>query len=130
MAGGYSPDLAALIDDYLAANPTRNRALDMLPLFAHLDEPRVRAAIDDPQIKSRPTYHYRLPDSRVRMPGWNITREWQRWLVVEHVAADPELAARIAGAYLAYVDAPVLEAVTALSWAETCGELLIAAGLV
>jgi hypothetical protein len=32
------PDLDTLIDDYLEYNPTRNRALDFLPLFLHLDE--------------------------------------------------------------------------------------------
>ena len=39
----YWPDLATLIDDYLVDNPTRNRMLDMLPLFLFLDEDRVRA---------------------------------------------------------------------------------------
>ena len=33
----YQPDLATMIDDYLAANATRNRGLDMLPLFAELE---------------------------------------------------------------------------------------------
>ena len=37
----YAPDSGRLIDDYLRHNPTRNRALDMLPVFAHLDEARV-----------------------------------------------------------------------------------------
>ena len=32
----YQPDLDTFIDDYLADNPTRNRELDLLPLFAHL----------------------------------------------------------------------------------------------
>ena len=43
----YQPTIDQLIDDYLEFNPTRNRALDMLPLFAHIDEPRLRAKIDD-----------------------------------------------------------------------------------
>ncbi|OBX33760.1 putative amidoligase enzyme [Halomonas elongata] len=33
----YQPDLRTLIDDYLEYNPTRNRELDLLPLFAYLD---------------------------------------------------------------------------------------------
>ncbi|KZY27290.1 hypothetical protein A3725_25900, partial [Alcanivorax sp. HI0035] len=40
------PDIATLIDDYLEHNPTRNRALDMLPLFAEIDADRVRATVD------------------------------------------------------------------------------------
>ena len=32
----YAPDLDVLIDDYLCDNPTRNRALDMLPAFCLL----------------------------------------------------------------------------------------------
>ena len=52
LRGDYAPDISALIDDYIADNPTRNRELDMLPLFAHLDEDRVRRQLDDPLIKS------------------------------------------------------------------------------
>lgn len=115
LAGDYAPDLAALIDDYLDANPTRNRALDMLPLFAHLDEPRVRAAVDDPRIKARPTYHYRLPDSRVQTPGWFISDEWNRWLVVEHVAADDRLSGELAAAYLERRGS---------GWSDTCAAIL------
>ena len=39
----YAPDLDRLIGDYLDANPTRNRALDMLPMFAHLRRKEVLA---------------------------------------------------------------------------------------
>ena len=90
----YAPDLAALIDDYLDANPTRNRELDMLPLFAHLDDRRVRARLPDEKISARPTFHYRLPDSRVDEAGWTITAEWNRWVAVERLASD---AARLHG---------------------------------
>lgn len=90
MRDDYAPSRDALIDDYLTHNPTRNRALDMLPLFAHLDPKRVRARLDEPLIKPRPTFHYRLPNCRVGEPGWRITDEWQRWLRVEALAADAE----------------------------------------
>jgi len=86
----YAPGLGQLIDDYLRDNPTRNRELDMLPLFAFLDEDRVRALLDDPRIKPRPTFHYRLPNSRVDEPHWTVTREWRRWLSVERLATDPD----------------------------------------
>lgn len=89
----YWPDQSQLIDDYLAHNPSRNRALDMLPLFAHLDEPRVRQQLDDPLIKARPAFHYRLPDCEIHRPDWTLALAWNDWLEVEALAADaPRLA--------------------------------------
>ncbi|GAB5541666.1 MAG: hypothetical protein SangKO_014260 [Sandaracinaceae bacterium] len=90
MSEGYAPDLATLIDDYLRFNPTRNRALDMLPLFAHLDEARVRAVVPDPAVKARPTFHYRLCNSRVGDEGWSLLDEWRTWRLIETLASDPE----------------------------------------
>ncbi|MFC4347554.1 amidoligase family protein [Kordiimonas lipolytica] len=86
----YTPDLNQLIDDYLDENATRNRELDMLPLFAHLDEERVRKRVNDPRIKPRPTYHYRLPEARLSSPDWSIGQEWDRWLLVEKLAGDAD----------------------------------------
>jgi hypothetical protein len=100
-APDYAPDLSGLIDDYLRHNPTRNRALDLLPLFAHLDPARVAAVTDDPLIKPRPAFHYRLPDCEIDRPGWGIAAAWQDWLQVERLAADP---ARLAGCCADYHD--------------------------
>lgn len=100
-AADYAPDLAGLIDDYLRHNPTRNRALDLLPLFAHLDPARVAAVTDDPLIKPRPAFHYRLPDCEIDRPGWGIAAAWNDWLQVERLAADP---ARLAGCCADYHD--------------------------
>ncbi len=86
----YRPELGQLIDDYLVANPTRNRELDMLPLFLHLDAERVRARVDDPLVKARPTFHYRLPDTRLADPEWGFITEWNRWVRVEQLADDPD----------------------------------------
>lgn len=96
LAPDYAPDTARLIDDYLKLNPTRNRELDLLPLFAYLDEDRLKARVDDPRVGARPTFHYRLPDANLGQPDWSICLEWNRWLVVERLAEDPELIARIA----------------------------------
>lgn len=82
----YAPDQSTLIEDYLHHNPTRNRALDMLPLFSSLDDKRVQAVVDDPKIKSRPTFHYRLPNSEVGMTDWTIYEAWNDWVQVEKVA--------------------------------------------
>ena len=105
LAADYWPDQAALIDDYLAANPTRNRELDCLPLFTHLDPDRVGAVLQDGRIKARPTWHYRLPDANLGEPDWSLCLEWNRWVVVERLAADRALLGRMAAAYVALAEA-------------------------
>ncbi len=92
-AGDELP-LETLIDDYLEFNPTRNRALDMLPLFRHLDADRVDNALDDSRINARPTLHYRLPNCEIEQPDWGLYRSWNLWCVVEHLATEPSLLAR------------------------------------
>jgi hypothetical protein len=101
LARAEAPPLPELIREYLHHNPTRNRGLDALPLFLHLDPDRVMAVVTDPRIKPRPTFHYRLPDSRLGDAGWHVTDEWIHWLVVERVAASPALMESLAGEYLA-----------------------------
>lgn len=86
----YSPDWPRLLDDYLEHNPTRDRALDMLPMFAHIDEQRVTAVVDDPLIKPRPAFHYRLSNSCVDEDGWSIASPWNRWMQIERLASDPD----------------------------------------
>lgn len=87
----YAPDAETLIDDYLRHNPTRNRELDLLPLFAFMDEDRVRAALPDETINARPTWHYRLPNCALGRPGWSLAREWGRWVALERLAASRPL---------------------------------------
>jgi Putative amidoligase enzyme len=87
---GYAPDLDTLIGDYLAANPTRNRPLDMLPAFAMLRKELVLSiAKEHDQVKPRPTFHYRLPNCLIDDPSWSFALEWNRWVEVERLAADP-----------------------------------------
>ncbi|HRP34318.1 MAG TPA: amidoligase family protein [Gammaproteobacteria bacterium] len=103
----YDPDLATLIDDYLADNPTRNRALDCLPLFLELDEERVRNVTEEPLIKPRPAFHYRLPDCRIDVPGWGLHVAWDDWLEVEALAADRKRLTASCAAYAAFLDKPL-----------------------
>jgi len=84
-----------LIDDYLAHNATRNRALDLLPLFRHLDDKQILERIDDPRIKSRPTFHYRLPNCEIDREGWDISRSWNIWCVLESLVEDESLLASL-----------------------------------
>ena len=107
IAADYRPGLATLIDDYLAFNPTRNRALDMLPLFMFLDEKRVRAKADDVLIKARPTFHYRLPDCDIHKPEWGLYVAWNDWVEVERLAADNQRLEACCAAYREYLDDPL-----------------------
>jgi len=102
VAPDYWPDISCFIDDYLAANPTRNRDLDLLPLLHHLDAARVRAVLPHEKINGRPTFHYRLPDARVSDPGWSIAPDWNRWVAVERLAADLERLDAVGATYLSF----------------------------
>ncbi|MFE0757472.1 amidoligase family protein [Inquilinus sp. NPDC058860] len=95
----YRPDQAGLIDDYLAANPTRDRGLDLLPLLLSLDPSRVRARLPYEKIAARPVFHYRLPQAHLGAAGWSIAPDWNRWVAVERLAADEERLAAAAHAY-------------------------------
>jgi hypothetical protein len=105
----YRPDLATLIDDYLDANPTRNRALDLLPLFVHLDEKRVRSVVKDRRVKARPALHYRLPNCEIDRVDWGVHLAWLDWLQVEYLVAEPDRLQALCGAYTAFLDRPVTE---------------------
>jgi len=100
LVSDYAPNIDALIDDYIESNPTRNRDLDMLPLFVFLDEDRVRAKLDDPLIKSRRTYHYRLPNTDFHKPNWGVVLEWNRWVMIERLANNQNRLRRLADDYL------------------------------
>ena len=95
----YCPSREELIDDYLTFNPTRNRSLDLLPLFAYLDEGRVKDAVHDPRITPRPTFHYRLPNCDIDNPEWNLLCPWSLWLEVENLANQGEKLALLCDDY-------------------------------
>ncbi|KAA5608154.1 hypothetical protein F1189_30450 [Rhodovastum atsumiense] len=105
-AADYWPGLDNLMRDYLAANPTRDRDLDLLPLFLCFDERGVRARLPNEKISKRPVLHYRLPTARVSQPGWSIAPDWNRWVAVERLAADRPRLERLAAGYLAAAQRP------------------------
>src|SRR6185312_17067732 len=73
----YHPDLETFMTDYLINNPTRNRPLDLLPLFAWIDAEKVFSfPVEKDLVKSRPTFHYRLPNSEVDDPDWSVASDW------------------------------------------------------
>lgn len=85
----YQPDLRAFMVDLLKDNPTRNRSLDMLPLFCALDCDLVkRHPVESHLIKPRPAMHYRLPNCLIGDRSWRVSREWAYWVAVEKLAGD------------------------------------------
>jgi len=110
---------------YLELTPSRNRGLDMLPLLAHFDAGRIRAAISD-KTSARPTFHFRLPDCRIDEADWTLATEWWRWVAVERVARDDALLRRLSDAWL---DDHGLVTLSRQHWAERAGRILLTAGI-
>lgn len=101
LSARYEPDFDELVDDYLEHNPTRNRPLDLLPLLVHMGATHMAERVENwSLVKGRPAFHYRLPDSLVSNPGWSPAIDWNRWVVVERLAAAPELLRELSDAYL------------------------------
>ena len=96
-----------IFNDYLAHNASRNRALDLLPMLAEIDRDRVREAVDDPKIKARPAFHYRLPNCQIERPNWSLAGGWNTWCVVERLAGREDDLDALAGQFLA-ADRPIL----------------------
>lgn len=124
-AGVVAPEEAMTI--YLAHAASRNYGLDMMPLFAWLDADRVRAALGEDKTSARPAFHFRLPDCRIDEAGWTLAQEWDRWRLVECVAADRDLLARLRTAWLDDHGAVTLRR---SPWAAACGAILADAGLI
>lgn len=73
---------------YAAHAPSRSFGLDLLPALQHLC-PDALGAVPAAHLKgARPTFHYRLPEARLDEPGWSIAYEWNRWCLIEAVAAN------------------------------------------
>jgi hypothetical protein len=79
---------------------SRNLSLDLLPLFKHA-EPDLFADLFDIHDKTaaRPTFHFRLPDSRIDEADWSLRQPWQLWRQVELVAANEPLLAALRDAW-------------------------------
>ncbi len=93
-------EMDQIFADYLEHNATRNRALDLLPMLAEIDEQQVREAVDDPKINPRPAFHYRLPNCHIERPDWSLSIPWNTWLVVERLAGEADALQALAAEYL------------------------------
>lgn len=118
----YNPDLTQFISDYIDYNPTRNRPVDMMPIFGLLNEEMIQPVLEGEKNSPRPTFHYRLPNSRIDDSAWLFEDEWNAWLVVEKLANDEEMLRKLNRLYL------FREEVTVISfrkeWAKTIAILL------
>jgi len=122
---GPDARLTDVIDAYFLATTSRNHALDMLPVFAHLDRPRVREVLTEAS-SARPAFHFRLPDCRIDEPEWTLAREWHRWLLVERVARDRVLLEKLSARWLEEHGVVTL---SRTAWAAAAGEILSRHGI-
>lgn len=84
----YQPDLEILIRDYFLFKNSRNRSLDMIPVFMYMRKEVVQNVSEDKLSSSRPTFHYRLPNFSIEDEKWSLAKEWNRWVLVEKLAED------------------------------------------
>jgi len=85
-AKGWS--VAQLARTYAALAPSRHYGLDLLPALQHL-QPDALEPVPQAHLKgARPTFHYRLAEARLDEADWSIAYEWNRWCLIEAVAAD------------------------------------------
>lgn len=117
-----SPSRDSLFEDYLKHNATRNRALDLLPLLAEIDEPRLRKTIDDDRVNARPTFHYRLPNCHIEREDWALADSWNTWCVIEQLAEDEDGLTTLARDFLE-ADRPVV-GMNRSAWVQTVDEWL------
>ena len=76
--------------------------LDLLPLFADIDKELIFSyPVETDLVKARPTFHYRLPNSMVDDPGWNIAADWNKWVEVERLAGDEARLSRMTDDFFA-----------------------------
>lgn len=96
----YRPDQTEFIEDYFDFGNSRNRPLDLQPLFMYLDEQLTSKLVEDTLTSSRPAFHYRLPNCSPEDEAWTLALEWNRWVLVEKLAADEESLLQYCKAYL------------------------------
>jgi len=102
-----NPGIDMVCADYLEYNATRNRALDMLPLLAEIDEERIRSVVDDQKVKARPAFHYRLPNCNIEQTDWSLAQPWNNWCIIEQLAHRSDDLNELGAAFLD-ADRPIL----------------------
>lgn len=118
----YKPDEKEFIKDYVEFNPTRNRPLDMMPILGLLDEQLIQQVMQGEKNNLRPTFHYRLPNSKIDDPDWHFADEWNYWLVVEDLAQYSEMLEKLCRLYLLRKEETMIS--FSKEWAKTLTILL------
>ena len=118
----YDPDADQLIEDYIEFNPTRNRPVDMMPIFGMLNNELIAPVMEGAKNDPRPTFHYRLPNSRIDNPDWRFADEWNHWLVIERLVSQHEMLGKLSRLYLLRRDETVMS--FRKEWARTLEILL------
>ncbi|MEW6981587.1 amidoligase family protein [Colwelliaceae bacterium 6471] len=95
-----APNMDQIFSDYLEFNASRNRALDLLPMLAEIDKERVFDTVDDPKIKARPAFHYRLSNCNIEHKDWSLARSWNTWWIIEQLAHRPDDLKELSTAFL------------------------------
>jgi len=123
-AEGWEPrDLARAMS---AHAPSRHFGLDLLPALQHLCPDALQGIPEDHLKGARPVFHYRLPETRLGDRKWSLAYEWNRWSVIEHIAADPDLLDALAVEWRAH-HAPLSD--EKLLWAERVEAMIAASRL-
>ncbi|MGI3167119.1 amidoligase family protein [Pseudooceanicola sp. 200-1SW] len=132
LAQGCPDRLEALVQSYLGVTHSRNHALDMLPIFAHLCPDLTRDALArgaGGTVSARPAYHYRMPDCRIDDPGWSLSGEWALWCAIERLAEDRPTLDRLSARWREMRADPVGRVRLQLNgWVEASEEILTPAG--
>ncbi len=101
---------------------SRNQSLDLLPLFKHAEPDLFADLFDiDDKTAARPTFHFRLPDSRIDEADWSLLQPWQLWRQVELIAANDDLLSALCAAWKIH-DAAWFE--RASVWVQTIDTLI------
>ena len=100
LAVGSCINMETLCREYLEYNATRNRALDMLPMFAEIDADLIHRKIGDSKVNARSTFHYRLPNCNIERSDWSLAESWNNWWLIEELAYRKDQLDELSDAYL------------------------------
>jgi hypothetical protein len=96
----YQPEIKELIRDYFTFKNSRNRPLDMLPVFMFVEKEFTSGLMKEELTSARPTFHYRLPNCSLGDESWSLAAEWNRWVLVEKMANDEQALDQYSRAFL------------------------------
>ncbi len=102
----YKPTFEEFSNDYILYNPTRNRALDLLPLLLFID-PSLKQKLPPQKLTARPAFHYRLPNSKIDEEEWSIAYEFNQWSLVETIACNKEKLTDLMQEYKEFNETPL-----------------------